>query len=174
MRGMYKIAVGTTSKQKIKYLKEVLDEMGLNYDIVSVEAEGGVASQPMSSSETKNGSTNRARASLGNVYDADFGIGLEVGYELEGGRYSIFCWVSIIDKQSNVFSAQSEIFKLPNFHNEIIVKGGYLGDKVRDYLDMQTEEYKKVLAADMVDRAPFISIAIRGALFYYLNQKEYK
>lgn len=171
---MYKIAVGTTSSQKIKYLREVLDEMELSYDIVPVEAESGVASQPMSSSETKNGSINRARVSLETVYDADFGIGVEAGYELEDSRYSIFCWASIIDKHGNVFSAQSEAFKLPNFHNEIITKGGHLGDKVRDYLNMQTEKFKKVLAVDIVDRTPFIPVAIRGALFYYLNQEEYK
>jgi len=88
---MYKIAVGTTSSQKIKYLREVLDETELSYDIVPVEAESGVASQPMSSSETKNGSINRARVSLETVYDADFGIGVEAGYELEDSRYSIFC-----------------------------------------------------------------------------------
>ena len=49
-----------------------------------------------------------------------------------------------------------------------------LGDKVRDYLNMQTEEFKTILAKDIVDRSPFILSALRSALFYYLNREEYE
>jgi inosine/xanthosine triphosphatase len=170
---MHKIAAGTTSGQKINYLKEVLNEFGIEYEIIPNEVESGVDSQPRTSEETKQGSINRAQGALNNSNEADFGIGIEAGYTLDSDRYSIFCWASIVDKQNNIFSAQSEVFKLPNFHNEILKTGGYLGDRVRDYLNVQTEEFKKVLANDMVERKPFIPIALRNVLHYYLNREEY-
>ena len=170
---MYKIAAGTTSNQKISYLKEILNEFEVEYEIIPNEVESGVDSQPMTSYETKQGSINRAQRALNNSNEADFGIGIEAGYILDNDRYSIFCWASIVDKQNNIFSAQSEIFKLPNFHNDILKNGGYLGDNVRNYLDIQTEGFKKVLANDMVERKPFIPIALRNVLHYYLNREEY-
>ena len=41
---MYKIVVGTTSNQKIKYLKEFLNEINVKYEIISSDVESGVAS----------------------------------------------------------------------------------------------------------------------------------
>jgi non-canonical (house-cleaning) NTP pyrophosphatase len=111
---------------------------------------------------------------LRNICEADFAIGIEIGYELNKNRYSIFCWVSIVDKDNNLFSAQSNVFKLPNFHNSIIMNKESLGDKVRDYLNMQTEEFKKIWAKGIIDRSPFILSAIRSALFYYLSREEYE
>lgn len=84
------------------------------------------------------------------------------------------CWASIVDNQNNIFSAQSQIFKLPNFHNEVITKGECMADRVRDYLNMQTRGFKKSLAKNIVDRSSFISVALRSVLFYYLNREEYK
>jgi len=171
---MYKIAIGTTSNQKIKYLKKVLDEIKLDYCIIPTYVESGVDSQPITSNDTKKGSINRAKKALRNICEADFAIGIEIGYELNKNRYSIFCWVSIVDKDNNLFSAQSNVFKLPNFHNSIIMNKESLGDKVRDYLNMQTEEFKKIWAKGIIDRSPFILSAIRSALFYYLSREEYE
>jgi len=88
---MYKIAAGTTSNQKISYLKEILNEFEVEYEIIPNEVESGVDSQPMTSYETKQGSINRAQRALNNSNEADFGIGIEAGYILDNDRYSIFC-----------------------------------------------------------------------------------
>lgn len=50
---MYKIAIGTTSKQKIKYLKDFLNKIKINYCIIPADIKSGVDSQPITSVETK-------------------------------------------------------------------------------------------------------------------------
>ena len=75
-----KIAVGTTSKQKIQFLEEVLRELGQVYSWESFDVMSGVSDQPISSKETKRGSLNRAKTALTLCNEADYSIGIEVGY----------------------------------------------------------------------------------------------
>ena len=71
------IAVGTTSKQKIDYLKEVLKELKVEAEIVPIQAESKISNQPKSTKETKQGSINRAREAFKKI-KSDFGIGIEM------------------------------------------------------------------------------------------------
>jgi len=75
------IAVGTTSLQKISYLKEVLKELKIKSIIKSVEVKSEVSNQPITSSETKTGSINRAKNALRKIENVDFALGIEVGYQ---------------------------------------------------------------------------------------------
>ena len=92
-----KIVVGTTSEQKIGYLKEVLTLIGIDAEIFSAAVESGVSEQPMTSEETKVGSINRSRRALECVPDADMAIGIEVGYHpREEPGHDILCWATMI------------------------------------------------------------------------------
>ncbi|MEK7659027.1 MAG: DUF84 family protein [Patescibacteria group bacterium] len=132
-----KIAVGTTSEAKIKYLKEVLKELKIKADLIPVDAKSGVAEQPKTTEETERGSINRAKSTFKKTKDADFALGIEVGYHKEKNGYEMFCWVTIIDKTGYQISSQSHKFLLPKYHQEVLNKGmemsvnldGYLKDK---------------------------------------------
>lgn len=160
-----KIAVGTTSEQKLGYLNEVLGNLCLNAEIVSFDVPSGVSEQPISSKETKTGSINRAKLAFEKAKDADFGMGIEVGYHPNKvGDYKIFCWTSIVDKNSKIISARSHKMLLPEFHQEIVKSNGYLGDHVRRFIAESPSETSKAIGEILRNRKPFIESSIWLAL----------
>lgn len=168
-----KIAVGTTSEQKIGYLKEVLDEIGIKAEIVSVEALSGISEQPTSEDETSQGSINRAREALKNASSADFGIGIEVGYNLNSkNQYVMFCCTTLVDKSSFIETCQSSSFLLPEFHQTILKEGKFLGEHVREYKKDIDEPVTNYIRELVRGRKPLIKESIRNVLLAYLGDKE--
>ncbi len=169
-----RLAVGTASKQKLGYLKEVLNELGIEADISSHEVESGVAEQPMTSEETKIGSINRAKNAFQKNKDIDCAIGIEVGYHLmENKRHEIFCWVTVVDSRGAIFSERSRGFILPKFHQKIINDGLYLGDYVREYSKNSDNTVIRHIAETLISRKPFITDALKHALIFYLAKEEF-
>ena len=86
------IAIGTTSDQKIKYLREVLKESKIKAHLIPVQTESRVSDQPKTTEETKQGSINRAKSAFGKIKEANFAIGIEVGYHKDkNSLYEMFC-----------------------------------------------------------------------------------
>jgi len=171
----FKIAVGTTSEQKIEYLNEVLGGLKIKADLIPVEVKSGVSEQPISSQETQQGSINRAYGAFEKENDADFSIGIEVGYHKEKDGYEMFCWVTIIDKNDYQISSQSHKFLLPRYFQELLQKEAYLGDNLDGYLkNSERSSNLKEHVDDIVrNRKPFIENALRNALIQYLNKGDY-
>ena len=169
-----KIALGTTYKQKIKYLQEVLKKLDLQAKIIPLAVESGVASQPLSSSETKKGSINRAKAALNEFKKADFGLGIEIGYEKNSsGKYEMLCWVTVFGQKGYQISIQSHQFLMPRFHQQILKENKYLGDHVREYLKEKNNKVEKEIGIILRDRKPFITNALHNALVHYLGKEEF-
>lgn len=163
-----KIAVGTTSKQKIQFLEEVLKELGQVYSLQVVDVPSGVSDQPISSRETKKGSLNRAKSALIQSETADFSLGIEVGYDLNSkGNYKMFCWASLVDKKGIQISAQSHKLLLPAFHQNVLKENKYLGEYVRQYLNENSDEISQNIGIIIRDRKPFIQTAIKLVLLNY-------
>jgi len=166
-----KIAVGTLSSQKIEYLKEVLDEIGIKANILPQKAKSGVSNQPVSEDETLKGSVNRAKEALKLHPTASFGLGIEVGYHPDkDGNYEMFCCTSIFDKNNFIRSCFSSKFLLPEFHQKILKKGKYLGEFVRKYKKEVNEPLINYVRELVKDRKPLIIEATRNALLSYLEQ----
>lgn len=168
------IALGTTYKQKIDFLKEVLDEISIKAKIIPIKVESGVSDQPISSKETKQGSINRAKKALESINDADCGIGIEVGYKKNNeGKYEMLCWTTIIDKKDIQISAESHHFLLPDFYQDILRKNKYLGNYVRDYLKISNDKAVQEIGIIIRDRKPFITNSLYNALLHYLGKEEF-
>jgi len=89
---MIKIAVGTMSELKLKFMKNVSGDIGLDVEFVPAKVPSSVSEQPITDEETKSGSINRAKLALKEVKDVQVGLGIEVGYHKnEDNRYEIFC-----------------------------------------------------------------------------------
>lgn len=164
-----KIVVGTTSEQKLEYLKELLGELQIEADIFPLEVASEISDQPKTSKETKRGSVNRAKNALMKHQDADAALGIEVGYHPNwNGDYKILCWATIIDNSGRQVSAKSHSMLLPQFHQRYLKEDKYLGDYVRQYLienpDPITQEFGMIIR----NRKPFIQTSIRLVLFEYL------
>ncbi len=168
------IAVGTTSEPKIKYLKEVLKDLKVNAKLVPFEVKSGVSEQPKTSQETKKGSINRAKKAFEKNKEADFSMGIEVGYHKEGSTgYEMFCWVTIIDKNEYQISSQSHKFLLPKYHQEILNKDMYIGDNLDGYLQDSKHHIKKHIDNIVRHRKPFIENALKNALIRYFTKEDF-
>jgi non-canonical (house-cleaning) NTP pyrophosphatase len=168
------IALGTSSGQKIGYLKEVLQELGIEAELIANDVKSGISEQPMTSRETKRGSVNRAKEALMRNPRADFALGIEVGYHTnKEGKYEIFCWATVSDNAGDVVSKESHRFLLPKFHQEVLKNDLYLGDYVKDYFKTSSHPIVQHVAEMVRGRKPFITNAIKHALIFYISKKEF-
>lgn len=166
---MYTIAVGTVSKQKNEFLREILDELKIDAKTIPLSVKSEVSDQPITDQETRQGSVNRAKNALKLFSESDFSIGIEVGYDLnEQNDYEMFCWVTIIDQTGKQVSACSHKFILPKFHQKILKKNGFLGNFVRQYLEENNDFLSQHVGVIIRDRKPFIQTAIKSAILSYL------
>lgn len=170
-----KIVVGTTSLPKIKYLKEVLGDLKVKADLISLEVKSGVAEQPKTTDETRQGSVNRAKSAFKKYPESDFSIGIEVGYHKETNGYEMFCWVTIIDKDGYQISSQSHKFFLPKYYQEVLDKGLEMSVNLEGYAKhIKVKNHPKKHIDEMVrHRKPFIENALKNALIQYLNKEDF-
>jgi len=171
-----KIAVGTTSVQKIKYLKDVLKELKINAKLFPIQVSSGVSDQPKTSEETRKGSNNRASGAFKKIKKVDFAIGTEIGYHKDkNNQYEMFCWVTIIDKYGYQISSQSHKFLLPKYHQEILDKDMDLCDNLKGYLKNKKENnhIKKHIDNIVRHRKPFIENALKNSLIRYMQKKDF-
>lgn len=171
-----KIAVGTTSDQKIKYLKEVLKELEIKANIFPVPVQSGVPEQPKTTEETERGSINRAARASEKVEGVDFSMGIEVGYHRnKNAEYEMFCWVTIIDKTGYQISSQSHKFLLPKYYQEVLDKNLFVNEHLDGYIKNKKDasHAKKQVDEIVRHRKPFIENAIKNALIRYLNKEDF-
>lgn len=169
MFGM-KIAVGTTSTPKLQYLQEVLSELGISADLSPVEVKSEISEQPLTDKETKNGSINRTKNAFSMCKNADIALGVEVGYHPNNdGNYEILCYSTLIDKNGKQLSAESHRLLLPEYHQNVLKKGNYLGDYVRKFLNENLDGYSQEVGEDIKSRKSFIKASIKSVLTDYFK-----
>jgi non-canonical (house-cleaning) NTP pyrophosphatase len=170
------IAVGTTSEHKLGFMKEVLNEIGIKsyVEVVPIKVPSKVSDQPITEKETKEGSINRAKAALKLVKQAECGLGIEAGYHKnKEGKYEIFCYASITDKEGLVISCVSHKFPLPIFHNDKVAAGVQLCDYVEEYYKDTAHPAKKYLGEMIDSRKLIIQDAVRQVLLRYIMREEF-
>jgi non-canonical (house-cleaning) NTP pyrophosphatase len=165
------ISIGTTSAQKIKYLKEVLRDFKIKAEVVPVQVDSKISNQPKKTKEVKQGSINRAKEAL--KIKSDFSIGIEVGYNKNKGKYEMFCFVTIVDKNGYQKSSQSDKFLLPQYHQKILNENKYLGDNLDGYINKSKSPIKKHTDNVIRYREPFIKNALKKALIIYLIKEDF-
>lgn len=163
-------AVGTTSPQKLGYLRKALRTIGFKASIVSVDAASGVAAQPVTSRETQKGASNRARVARAKVGGQSVGVGIEVGYhENKQRKFEMLCWVVLSGPKKEVAQV-SHSFELPEYHQKVLHSGKDLGEKVRAY-HKNSKDTVRVMVGELVRlRTSFIMVALEHALLRYINK----
>jgi len=166
-----KIAVGTTSEQKLEYLREILEELSFEAELIALAVVSEISEQPIDMAETKAGSINRAKNALSQCCDADASLGIEVGYHPnENGDYEILCWATLIDKNGQMISMMSDKLLLPEFHQQILKENKYLGDYVRQYLAENPDNLSQEIGEAIRGRKPFIQGAVKATLAEWINK----
>ena len=168
-----KIAVGTTSNWKIKFLDEVLRDLGVEAEILPDNVESGVPEQPVGDNLVKEGALNRARAAFENNDGCDLALGIEVGYEKrEDGKFMMFSYAAAVDKRGD-YSAKSSSLLLPRFFQNVLTNSEPLRNYVKEYRERDHHPSSLYLAKTVDDREPFIKEAIRTCLLVFLHREEY-
>ncbi len=170
-----KIAVGTTSEPKLKYLKEVLKEFEIRARLSPIEVGSGVSEQPKTTKETERGSINRAARAIEKVEGVNFSMGIEIGYHKNrNAKYEMFCWVTIIDKGGYQISSQSHKFLLPKYYQEVLDNKLFVNEHLDGYIKNKKEApHAKKIDEIVRHRKPFIESAIKNALILYLNREDF-
>ncbi len=154
-----KIIVGSKNQAKVEAVREMLQDYPhlAGAEVVGMEAESGVANQPLSLEESMRGALNRAK---GVFKDCDYSIGLESGLmHVPGSKtgYMDVCVCAIYDGKEAHFGLSSA-WEFPKKEITDLM--------VRDGLDMSQAINKIGLTSDpkIGSREGAIGILTKGRL----------
>ncbi len=165
-----KIALGTTSEWKIKFVKQILGEIGISYELIPVKTHSKVSDQPLTEEETLTGSINRANHALNETSEADIGLGIEVGYNQNSrGDFEMFCYASITDRRT-IVSSKSHSLHLPTFYQDVLKNKKEMHEYVGEYYKKDDHPTTQYLAKMIDEREPFIVEAARGAILKFFQR----
>jgi inosine/xanthosine triphosphatase len=175
-----KIAIGTTSKIKIRAVKSVLPKVWKGVELVPVKVDSGVRPQPMSDEEGIKGAANRAKNALMEVKGAAYGIGLEGA--VHQNSYGMFLggWVVIIDRKGAVGIGSSGRALLPKYIARRLHAGNELGPIVQEMMGDSENRIRRtvgtisVLTDGLTDRTEEFKEATKLALAPFISKKLYK
>lgn len=122
-----KVAVGSKNPIKIKAVKNVFKRVFGNVKVVGVEVNSGVSHTPFGFEETMKGAINRAKKALKKA-KADFGVGLEGGWEKTKFGAFLVGTVAIIDKEGKIGLSRESSILLPKKIVFELEKGRELGE----------------------------------------------
>jgi inosine/xanthosine triphosphatase len=135
-----RVVVGSNNPVKVGAVKEAFGKYYQDSEVVGVDVESGVSSQPMSERETINGARQRAYGALKADKMADYGVGLEGGVTefsptspnwtgVRGGKGKMFecAWVCVVDRNNNEGLGGGLYFELPETVANRIRRGEELG-----------------------------------------------
>lgn len=168
---MYAIYIGTLSKQKVSYVKDIASILLADYCISPVEVNSNVSDQPTSLAETKSGAKNRAFNAwdISQASAGDIAIGLEAGLEWNGSDAVLVCVACIYDGKSYYSSTVSGL-SVPRTVSDQVRDGAEFGTEIRKYLGAGPKEpYTFSVIKELVDREISFKMAIHTALTKWQN-----
>jgi inosine/xanthosine triphosphatase len=140
-----RVIVGSKNPVKVGAVEEAFKKYWPECEVVGIEVESGVASQPMSELETMNGARQRAYGAL-KTDSGDYGVGVEGGVcelnptspnwsGMHGGKGRLFecAWVCIVDRNGVEGLGGGLYFELPSKIAERIKAGGELGPLMDEF-----------------------------------------
>lgn len=90
--------------------------------------DSGVAEQPMSDSETRQGARNRVAAAQQEKPDADYWVGLEGGVDRIDGDLMAFAWMVVAGPGGRISETRSATLPLPPRVQALVADGLELGE----------------------------------------------
>ncbi|WP_193769128.1 DUF84 family protein [Metasolibacillus meyeri] len=106
------VAIGTHNKAKTSAVEKVVRTYFPQANFIHINVESGVAAQPLSTEETRQGAINRAKSTLQQT-EADFAFGLEGGVQRVDDELYCCNWGAVALKDGTVISSAGAQFVLP-------------------------------------------------------------
>jgi len=158
------IALGSTSQEKISYLKKIFGKNKIEAEVFPVAVESGVPDQPMGKEIVVKGAKNRALHALRKISEAEIGVGMEGGLVRKKGNFYLFCAAAIINREENFFLGVSKELPLPQEVSWQIEEKKEFGVVIRDYASKKGKD-KDV--EELISREKSFSRALQQALDQY-------
>ena len=168
---MIKVAVGSENPIKINAVKSAFEKVfGVEIEVVGVSVSSGVSDMPLSFEEMVEGAKNRAERARKEL-DADFGVGLEGGFEHEEIGTFLSGFAAVIDRQEVWGYAQGRGLLMP----EKIVKrvkeeGKELGDVMDELRGLKNTKQHEGCVGFMTDNLIPRQEAFEGTVIYALSR----
>ncbi|MDJ0758385.1 MAG: inosine/xanthosine triphosphatase [Woeseiaceae bacterium] len=97
-------------------------------EIIALNVASGVADQPVSDAETRQGAANRAGNARTELPDADFWVGLEGGIEVIDDQLTAFAWMHVCGRNGFASQARTPSLPLPPGVKALVDEGLELGE----------------------------------------------
>jgi inosine/xanthosine triphosphatase len=170
------IAVGSTNPVKVNATRDAFGRLWEDADVRGVAVDTGVSAMPMSDAECVAGARNRAIAARERL-DADFGVGLEGGVNLEPVGLMLLGWVVVRHRDGREGVACTAKIPLPAAIAARITAGEELGPLMdaitgRDNI-RQKGGASGVLSNGLVRRQDKFSMAVAYALSPFVASQFY-
>ena len=168
---MFKIAVGSKNPIKIEAVKSAFEKVfNSNIEVISFSVASGVSDMPMSFEEIVKGAKNRASRAIEKI-DADFGVGLEGGFEDEKIGTFLSGFIAIVDKQGIWGYAQGRGLLMPeNIVRKVKEQGKELGDVMDEMRGLKNTKQHEGCAGFMTDNLIPIQGAYEGTIISALSR----
>jgi len=124
------VVVTSFNPVKIEAVKQAFNSRFPSFEtsIEPVSVDSGVADQPMSDSETRQGARNRVAAAKLKMPEADYWVGLEGGLDNFDGDLMAFAWMVIAGPGGRVSETRSATLPLPPRVQALVEEGLELGE----------------------------------------------
>jgi inosine/xanthosine triphosphatase len=175
------VIAGTTNPAKLRPVQNVFSNLYPGSVVTGLSVPSGVREQPIGVEETTRGAINRARASLGGVPGAAWGVGLEGGVRFEeAGLAGAGCWlfgvVAVTDGTRLELGRTAEL-RLPPQVAVHIRAGGELGPIMDGLTGIQDIKQKAgtvgYLTGGLLSRADVWQMALTLSLAPFLAPELY-
>ena len=167
-----KIAIGTTNRAKVGAVREALQPLYPQAEFIEISVPSGVADQPFSDEETRQGAMNRAQTALEKT-GAHIAFGLEGGVrELDEELYC--CNWGAVATRTRTYTSSGAQFLLPKEVAQPVRNGQELGPVMDAYTKTRDTRHGSgavgVFTNGLVDRKEmFVHIVqlLIGQVQYY-------
>jgi inosine/xanthosine triphosphatase len=143
------IAVGSANKQKIEGSRLAAARVFPDFEIemLSRRVDSGVSNQPMNLRDMHLGARNRSMGIMQAFPEADFGIGIESGFNQFNGRWLDSSIVSVVNRDGKEALGETIKFEVGSKIMSLVFQGQELSDAVAEVTGINTRETRDCYGA---------------------------
>lgn len=125
-----KVVVSSFNPVKIAAVRQAfLSQFPLcEVQVIPVQVDSGVADQPMSDGETRQGARKRVANAMLKISDADYWVGLEGGLDFFDQQLMAFAWMVVAGCDNRRSETRSATLPLPPEVQALVAEGLELGE----------------------------------------------
>jgi inosine/xanthosine triphosphatase len=163
------VTIGTTNNTKINAVKAVFPEK----EVMGIKVSSGVAAQPFSDEETRQGAINRAKNCV-EQYPSTMGVGLEGGVMFVGDQLFLCNWGALVTAGNASYTASGARILLPREIADQLHHGAELGDVMDRYAKKKEVRHNEgaigIFTKDRVSRQSMfehVVLLLKGQMEYW-------